>query len=308
MFKFNLVIPDAVYQKVMFWINKSNQEVSGFGSLNYDADKGLFTVRDAILLKQKVGPASTEIDPAAIGKAMYEMRDEPNALKWHWHSHVNMGVFWSADDRKLIDELGSQGWILASVFNKSREVRTAFSTMMDCELMGQKVVKEVFIDEIPTVVERFLPEDDVKQWEAQFSANVTEDKPVGKSEAWGYWKGNKWVNTKHKGFVKKADRSGFGYHKNEASKSTVHDADGMKYSWKYDKWVYNPLYDTALRTDNERVDMILTMDDDEVDVAFSGYEKRDQRFAELYDRARVAFEKFNDAERQLYLEAGHAQQ
>lgn len=155
---FKLTIPDEVYRKIMHWINKADFEVSGFGSLDYDRKENEFRVRDVILLKQKVGPGSAEICPIAMGKAMYDQRDEPNALKWHWHSHVNMGVFWSADDMEIIRSLGQQGWIVASVFNKKEEIKTAFLQSVD--VMGRP--HDIFVDNIQTFIEMNAREQEIQ--------------------------------------------------------------------------------------------------------------------------------------------------
>jgi hypothetical protein len=162
----------------MFWVNRADAEVSGFGSLDYDEQTKTFTPREVILLKQTVSGSDTEMDASAIGKAMFLLRDEPNALKWHWHSHVRMGVFWSSTDMDLIRQLGSQGWLLASVFNQKEEVRTAFyetvQTVQTSFIEAQR--RECFIDEIPTTV--ILNRDPalVEAWIKEFDDNVTEKK------------------------------------------------------------------------------------------------------------------------------------
>lgn len=166
---FKLIIPDLVYRKIMHWINKANFEVSGFGSLDYNESENEFTVRDVILLRQEVGPGSAEIDANAMNKAMFDMREEPNALKWHWHSHVNMGVFWSADDMEIIRSLGQQGWIFATVFNKREEKKSAFLTTT--QVLGRP--HDIFVDDIPTSVQvPVLDAEEVAVLDAQYDALV----------------------------------------------------------------------------------------------------------------------------------------
>ena len=36
-----------------------------------------------------------------------------------------MGVFWSGTDHQAIEQIGKNGWVLATVFNKKAEQRTA---------------------------------------------------------------------------------------------------------------------------------------------------------------------------------------
>src|SRR5690606_20505605 len=49
-------------------------------------------------------------------------------------------------DMEIIRSLGQRGWILASVFNRKEEVRTAFLTTT--QIFGRP--HDVFVDEIPT--------------------------------------------------------------------------------------------------------------------------------------------------------------
>lgn len=279
MFDYKIVVPDAVFQKIMWWINKSEHEVSGFGSLDFDETSGVFLVRDAILMKQEVGPTSTEIDPVAIGKAMYEMRAEPNALKWHWHSHVNMDVFWSSDDRALIKNLGEKGWICATVFNKRREMKSAFYTMMEVKAMEQTRMKELFIDDIPTTIQRLLPAELWQAWDKSYEEHV---KPiVAKSYPHSNFH-NRREEVPKKGFIDKAKRN-VEHLKN--FKQYDHDDDGFRYSYLHDRFLYNPMYDKSLKNEDDIIMMIQTMDHEEVDAAKRFYENRNGEFEKLYDKA-----------------------
>lgn len=177
--EFKLHIPEAQFQKIMHWVNRCDNEVSGFGSLDYDAETLVFSVRDVILVKQTVTRAETEMDASAIGKAMYRLRDEPNALKWHWHSHGRMGVFWSSTDRELITQLSREGWLLASVFNQAEEVKTAFCEPVEVRrqsmFFGPSTFREQkFIDDIRTVIITERDPELLAAWDKEFDDNVRE--------------------------------------------------------------------------------------------------------------------------------------
>lgn len=284
MLSLKVVIPDEVMQKIMWWIFKSNHEVSGFGSLDFDPKTGTFTVRDAILLKQEVGPASTEIDPISIGKAMYEMRDQPNALKWHWHSHVDMSVFWSQDDKDLIKNLGSQGWIVASVFNKKREMKSAFYALVETKFGEIVANQELFLEDIGTHVQRYIAADEAAAWDKQYEEHVSVQKAAV------YVPGHYFPTTELMGFVRcSKDRT-------NRPKPTGNnyayefDKEGFKWSWKFERWTYNPIYDEELQEDPEAIEaMILTMDDEEVDIAYNYYDDKEKLFKQYYDEV---FEEF----------------
>ena len=185
-----VVIDNEVYRKIMYWVMKSEYEVSGLGNVVFDAKEGTFRVVSAMLLPQVNTSTHTEIDPQSVCKAMYELRDAPGEMKFWWHSHVNMGVFWSAEDTGTIEELGSAGWILATVFNKKNEHRTA--------LYGVGSVIPTWVDQIDTVTTPFV-DPMAAQWDAEYVKNVThkvftQASPVYTSKThWWDSREGKWV-------------------------------------------------------------------------------------------------------------------
>ena len=100
-----IVIGREAYDKIMHYVHKAKFEISGFG--NVQVIDGIPTVTDIILLKQENDPTETEIDADAIAKAIYDhhVSGMEGELKFWWHSHVNMGVFWSGTDNATIKQL-----------------------------------------------------------------------------------------------------------------------------------------------------------------------------------------------------------
>jgi len=115
------------YDKIMYYVNKSNFEVSGFG--NVVIIDGVPTVNEIFLIKQENHSTETEMDAEAIGKALYDhhVSGMEGELKFWWHSHVNMPVFWSGTDMDTINQLTEDGWFIHGVFNKKYEYRCAYS-------------------------------------------------------------------------------------------------------------------------------------------------------------------------------------
>ncbi len=159
----NVIIEDDVYQKIMHWIGKATGEVSGLGKVVMDSG-GTMRVRSAILLEQENTGSSTDLDAKAVAKAMFTLRDEPGTLNFWWHSHVNFGVFWSGTDKDTIREIGGGGWVLATVFNKKAESLSAFYARPN------DGVPEVFINNLPTKIVKYLNTEQVKVWDAEFDA------------------------------------------------------------------------------------------------------------------------------------------
>lgn len=162
-FGLKLTIDSSVYAKIMHWVNKSDFEVSGLGSVIHDPLTNTLRVTEAFILPQKNTGATTDIEPAAVNKLMFlhHQSKAPGKLKFWWHSHVNMGVFWSGTDIDTIKKLGSGGWFCATVFNKRREVKSAFC---------QNEPVRLLIADIPTEITE--NSELTKQWDADYDKNV----------------------------------------------------------------------------------------------------------------------------------------
>lgn len=168
-------IPRQVYAKVMHWINKSNDEVSGFGRATYHKETGVLWVHDAYLIKQRNGAAHTDIDGQSLAKLMFKTKDLEGELKWWWHSHVNMAVFWSGTDTATIKELASQGWMAATVFNKKEETRSALGYLTSTELFGSEVVIK---DSLETYIIDIEDDEVKKSWDKEYDDNIDKSTPA----------------------------------------------------------------------------------------------------------------------------------
>lgn len=157
-----IIINDDVYQKVMYWVHKSDYEVSGLGKVLVEG--GTIRVIEAMLLPQENTAASTDIAPEAVCKAMYDLRNTEGELKWWWHSHVNMNVFWSGTDSETIEAISAGGWFSATVFNKSAERLSAYAQVAPIPL---------FLNEVDTTVFRSLDGALTGEWDRAYEENVT---------------------------------------------------------------------------------------------------------------------------------------
>lgn len=269
--KFKLNIPDKVFEKIMYWINKASpNEVSGFGSLDFDEETREFTVRDAMLLEQEVSCGSAEIDDNSINKAMYKMRNEPNALKWHWHSHPTFDVFWSGTDEELIRQLGRKGWIVATVFNCKKEMRTAFLTSV--ELMGKP--HDIFVDDFKTEIVIEVDEDLARRqkiYDQEFDINVKTSK----------WSFKDYKTKKNYDDGRREKRNYTPY---------LGESNGIERIWPYEynaygyaetrggAFVYNPIYDCEVIGKENQYLAIEEMKEDEIEFL----KERDYKFSDLY--------------------------
>lgn len=129
---FKIVLPPDVENKIMYWVNKCDKEISGLGDAYLDIPNKQILIQSAFLLEQECGSAETEIDEKSIAKAMGDAHaDEsnhiPRNIKFWWHSHVNMGVFWSTTDTTTMHKLSEHGWFVNIVFNKKYQRLGAIS-------------------------------------------------------------------------------------------------------------------------------------------------------------------------------------
>ena len=173
----------------MHWVHKADFEVSGFGKVRR-RDDGHFEVVDAYLLKQEGTGTTTDIDEQALAKLLYTTKDVEGDLRWWWHSHVKMNVFWSGTDKETIMELGAQGWIVATVFNQKNEYRSALAYKAEYDITSPwgKVLKNntEMVDDIDMEVSYDVDVEQLKQWDDEFTTNVTEKKYTPRQPGQGY--------------------------------------------------------------------------------------------------------------------------
>ena len=114
------ILPRAL-KRVMYYAQAADGEVSGLGTIV--KRDGKYIVDDVFLLEQESSGADTELNPEAISTLMVDMmkkNEDPSKLKFWWHSHVNMGVFWSGTDDACAETL-SREFAFSLVVNKAGE-------------------------------------------------------------------------------------------------------------------------------------------------------------------------------------------
>lgn len=164
-----VILNNHVHRKIMHFVNKSNYEVSGLGTVLVE-DGGILRVTEIMLLPQKNGMTHTDIEPEDVGKLMFQLKDAPGDLRFWWHSHVDMDVFWSGTDMDTIRKIGAGGWFLSTVFNKRNEMRSAFYGVD-----GRKTpwgISPLFEDKLETIIAPALNAE-AAEWDAEYEKNVT---------------------------------------------------------------------------------------------------------------------------------------
>lgn len=158
-----LIITPKCYRKIMFFVNRSPVEVSGLGRIQKASD-GTLVVTSVYVVDQENTAATTDLDKDAVSSLLYESREDAGEMMFWWHSHVNMGVFWSGTDMDTIREFGANGFLVATVFNKRAEMHSAIYKK------GEGVCPDIFLDGIETMVAELPSKSEAEQWEAEYLA------------------------------------------------------------------------------------------------------------------------------------------
>lgn len=147
-------IDNVCAQKLKYYVGATKLEISGIGKS--EIINGDIYLRDVIIFKQKCTGASTDLDEQDMARVQYQMTKAGDDLKnWNvwWHSHANMGVFWSGTDTTTINEHANNGSFLVSlVTNHKGEFKTRVDTFPK-DVSPFDIVTFVNVqDDIPTTI------------------------------------------------------------------------------------------------------------------------------------------------------------
>lgn len=121
-----IIIKQKAYTKLRYFVNLTDQEISGMGKSHIDENKDII-VDDFIIFYQTCTGATTEIDSKSIAKFLYDLqKNNQKTEDWNiwWHSHSTMDVFWSSkDDKTIEDHAGGQSYLISLVTNKANEYK-----------------------------------------------------------------------------------------------------------------------------------------------------------------------------------------
>ena len=117
-----IYIGHVAKQKLDLYIKKVHTEISGLGIVEQHEND--FLIIDILLFEQTASSAATDLSEEDISIFMVDcIRKgiDTSKLKLWWHSHANMGVFWSATDENTI-KLFDNGWMISLVGNRKGEI------------------------------------------------------------------------------------------------------------------------------------------------------------------------------------------
>jgi hypothetical protein len=159
-----VIIPSHIYAEIDFFVQLSPIECSGLGRIKLNED-GDYVVTSVYLPKQENTSVTTEMEKIAVTSLHYSSRKDEGTLNWWWHSHVDMATNWSGTDHDTMEEFGSNGFLVSTVFNKRRDMRS-------CYFQAQTdILASVKVDNLETEVKYFVDEATKKLWTKKFNDN-----------------------------------------------------------------------------------------------------------------------------------------
>lgn len=130
-----LQVPLSVWHKMMAYILNCPTEVNGFGLVD-QVFPNLFVLSDVFITEQVASPAHVEVSPATLGTMMTDMirrGEDPSRIKFQWHSHVNMGAYFSPTDLENIENWAGD-WLISVVANKQGEYKCRLDTFKNLRI------------------------------------------------------------------------------------------------------------------------------------------------------------------------------
>lgn len=125
--KAKVVLEPTAFSKICLLMYNTDKEIGWHGLITRDeADPNVFHVEDVILYPQTVTSVTVETDDAKYGNWVIELPNEHfDKLRFHGHSHVNMGVTPSGTDLTYYSSLIRQfkdGFYVFMIINKKMAI------------------------------------------------------------------------------------------------------------------------------------------------------------------------------------------
>lgn len=115
------ITPGAL-ERLNGYIAVAEGEISGLGVVDKVGPKE-FVITEVLIFKQECSPSESNFNNDGLAEFLTQAIREGQdigCLKCWWHSHANMGTFWSATDKGTIEGFDND-WMISIVGNKKGE-------------------------------------------------------------------------------------------------------------------------------------------------------------------------------------------
>jgi len=136
-----ILIPVKIYNRMMTYVKLIDKEINGMGMVE-KVGLAEFRITDIYLLKQTVSGGSCDIEPDSIRMLAEKLVEEdrnPSMLRFWWHSHNNMGTFFSVTDENTGKQFGGSEYFISIVVNKDGKMRGKINLFKPIELVLDNV-------------------------------------------------------------------------------------------------------------------------------------------------------------------------
>jgi len=152
-----IIIPIDIYQKMRAYVNAVDTEISGLGKIisieDFEGDI-TFAIEDVKIFEQVVSGGNTEVDKKALAcfyDDLIQAGEDPSLWKLWWHSHAQMGTFWSETDENTIEDFDNEtekdNWFLSLVTNLDREILTRLDIFSPFRIKKEEIPYEIIFDD-----------------------------------------------------------------------------------------------------------------------------------------------------------------
>jgi hypothetical protein len=143
-----LIIQSTAYQKIRAYTDICPKEISGLGKV--EMIDGKLTVTDVTIFEQTVSASHSTIPPEALAKFQNDMVKKGGSMKqwclW-WHSHAEMGVFFSGTDTNTIDSSTEFPYLVSLVVNKKGDSKARIDVYQPVHMFSDLEVEVKEADE-----------------------------------------------------------------------------------------------------------------------------------------------------------------
>lgn len=145
-----VIMSKEAKKKIMDYVIACDTEITGFFDVDFDRERNVFVIENIYpLLEQEGSGAEVEMSAAGIETFNLALMDQgvTQLPRGWWHSHVNMGVFFSGTDREAMEDLTNETFNVSIVANKNKEMRCDVNLYRPMRHTFENVTIEVEDDE-----------------------------------------------------------------------------------------------------------------------------------------------------------------
>jgi hypothetical protein len=125
-----LIIPAPIERKLHAYVKAVDGEIAGMGEIEVRDDGNLWVV-DVAIYDQEVTGGTADLSSEALAHFQTDLiKNGKSPKNWYlwWHSHANMGAFFSTTDTGTIETSTEFDHVVSLVVNKRRERKARLDT------------------------------------------------------------------------------------------------------------------------------------------------------------------------------------